>query len=210
MKCEEFIYYMSNFCNFKPTHLEELTNFIKAYTNDLWNINGLDKKDYIIYLSGPVSGIKNYLDRFKEMEYEVYKAFSAHNIFVINPAILLNSIDHLEFDYQDKIFITLSLLYNCNLLVYDNRDDKYKTSVGTNIELAYAMAKEILIYKYDDVCNMNTFKDGLILYPASNIVQFLQRNNKEILEDLHKKHNIVESDDEEKVEKEENKNETEL
>lgn len=179
MTIEDFIYYLSNFCNFKPTHPDSVIEFIRSYNDELWKIHELKNKDYIIYLSGPVSGVEDYLDKFKEMEYEVYRAYSAYNVFVINPAKILYDIKDLGFDYKDNIFITLSLLYKSNILVYDNRDDKYKTSIGTNIELAYSMAKELPIYTYDNICNMNKFKDGIILFPSSNIVKDLQENNKE-------------------------------
>lgn len=134
---------------------------IKAFTNtyiyDIVNLMGLEDKDYIIYLSGPMSGMseEEYMKRFAEMEFAVQQAYSAHNVYIINPSKILNTaVKNYEFTYIDMTIICYALMSICNTLVYDNRDRKFENSRGCIGEISYATGKgiDVLSYKYIQTC----------------------------------------------------------
>lgn len=171
---------------FKPNNVDKVKAFINVYIYNLYNLFMLENKDYIVYLSGPVSNIDNYKSRFDEMELDTYKALSAYNIYIINPVKVISSIEEYNFSYTDIVIICYCLQSISNLLVYDNRDEYYKSSIGTFSEISYAMGRGIEIVDYLFIKETIRYKEGLIVYDAIENLKHVMRNPKEIVEKYRK------------------------
>lgn len=174
MILKDFVEDIIKSSNFKPDNVEEVKAFINTYIYNLFNIFDLEKKDYIIYLSGPVTNINNYENRFDEMEFISYKAFASHSVYIINPIPILSTVDQFDFSYLDKTFICYCLLSISNLLIYDNRDDKYNTSIGTFSELSFALGRGIEILDFKFVSESLKCKDWLPSNDATAQVKFVK------------------------------------
>lgn len=192
--------------NFKPDNIDQVKAFVNSYIEHLVNILKLEDKDYIIYISGPVTNIEDYERRFNGMEFITYQAFSAYNTYVINPIQILNLIDeNFEFTYIDKVFICYALLSIANVMIYDNRDDKWQKSMGTFTEISFAMGKGIEVIDYMYVKNTLNARNFLITDTPIMLLKQSLKSPKEVIEDIAAREKLceVKSDDEEIVQKEE-------
>lgn len=191
--------------NFKPDNIDQVKAFTNSYMENLVNINNLEEKEYIIYISGPVSNIEDYEARFNGIEYVTYQAYSAYNVYVINPVHVLNLIDkHFGFSYIDKIFICYALLSISNVMIYDNRDNKWENSMGTFTEISFAMGRGIEIVDYMYIKNSVTIKSFIISDIPVKLIKQSLKSAKEIMEDVEarKKLALVKSDDNNTINKE--------
>lgn len=194
---------------FKPDNTDKVKAFINSYIYNIYNLFMLENKDYIVYLSGPVTNIDNYKSRFDEMELDTYKALSAYNIYIINPIKVISVIEEYNFSYTDKVIICYCLQSISNLLVYDNRDEYYKSSIGTFSEISYAMGKGIEIVDYLFIKETIRYKEGLVVYDAIENLKYVMRTPKEIIEKYRETCNKDNpSKDEIDIEEETKENET--
>lgn len=194
--------------NFKPDNIDQVKAFANSYIEHLVNVLKLEDKDYIIYISGPVTNIEDYEKRFNGIEFVTYQAFSAYNTYVINPVQILNLIDkHFEFTYIDKVFICYALLSIANVMIYDNRDDKWEKSMGTFTEISFAIGRGIEVIDYMYVKNTLNARNFVITDTPIMILKQSLKSPKELLEDIATREALgaVKSDDEEVVEKESEK-----
>lgn len=185
MVIKDIVQEVINTSHFKPDNIETVKAFTNTYIANLVNICELENKDHVIYLSGPVSNVPDYEQRFGSIEFAAHIAWGAHNIYVLNPIKVLSIVDEFNFTYADKMILCYCLLSICNVLIYDNRDKKFESSVGTFSELSYAIGRggiEILDYKY--ILDSIKYKDFLISKDASQAAKLAQRSNKEIIEDI--------------------------
>lgn len=111
-----------------------------------------------IYLSGAITGVKNYKKLFKKAENMVRKYFPDAEI--INPATYFekNNIDTANFDYETYIIEDLKLLKSCN---YICMLPNWETSRGSQLEFDFAnIANKAVIYLswIKEVINGNRIK----------------------------------------------------
>lgn len=173
MERRDIIEELISYSNFKPDNIEKVKLFTNTYIEKLTNLLNLEEKDYVIYLSGPVTNVEGFEARFNGIELVVYKAFSAYDVYVINPMEILPLVDEYDFTYIDKIFICYSLLSISNVLIYDNRDDKFLKSMGVFSEVSFALGKGIEIFNYTFIKetlsarNIVVSDDSLLLLKSS-------------------------------------------
>lgn len=96
-----------------------------------------------IYLSGPITGIADYHQRFEKAKVELVAA-GYNNI--ANPAELDGVIN--EGKYDEYMSLCMSLLDMCDVVVML---PGWKESLGANREYGYALAKNKLIFELEDM-----------------------------------------------------------
>ena len=96
-----------------------------------------------IYLSGPITGIADYHQRFEKAKVELVAA-GYNNI--ANPAELDGVIN--EGKYDEYMSLCMSLLDMCDVVVML---PGWKESFGANREYGYALAKNKLIFELEDM-----------------------------------------------------------
>lgn len=96
-----------------------------------------------IYISGPITGIENFVDQFNQAESLLNK--QGHE--TINPA-LMNTILPESTTYDQYMSMSYLMLDMCDTIVMLPGWEKSK---GACIEYGYAMAKDMLIIKYNDL-----------------------------------------------------------
>lgn len=103
----------------------------------------------IIYLSGPITDVKDYYRTFNEAESQlIKKGFSK----IINPA-KLSDVLHIGATYEQFMQIDLELLSmaECICLL-----PGWKESKGCNREWGFAYAKDLLIVELEDLLDGKT------------------------------------------------------
>lgn len=93
--------------------------------------NKIPKK--IVYISGPITGVKGYEDNFKRAK----EALELQGYCAINPAAI-NDIMPDNLNYEDYMKIDLAMLNACNAIYMLKGWEK---SCGANREYGYALAK---------------------------------------------------------------------
>lgn len=91
-----------------------------------------------VYIAGSITNNPNYIDDFAEAEL----FFKERGHAVINP------VKNLGFDYKDYIDMGLCELMKCDAICFIEKTDD---SMGSNLELVYAMTTKMKIYRYKDV-----------------------------------------------------------
>ena len=91
----------------------------------------------MIYISGKITGINDYLQRFEKVE----KELTNRNFVVVNPAKINYQLPKLE--YKDYIKISLCLLSLCDSIYMMIG---WEDSRGANLEWQYAKANNYKIY----------------------------------------------------------------
>lgn len=91
-----------------------------------------------IYISGPVTGTEDYMERFETAEKELTK----DGYSVINPA-KINSFLPPDTTYKQYMDMSLTMLNMCNH-IYMLKD--WEKSPGANREYGYALAKGMTIW----------------------------------------------------------------
>lgn len=94
-----------------------------------------------IYISGPITGVKNYKRYFQGAK----DALTAKGYDVVNPAELTAVIGD-SFTYDEILAIDLDLLSRCDAMVQLPR---WENSRGANIEYGYALATDKIIIKLE-------------------------------------------------------------
>lgn len=93
----------------------------------------------MIYISGPISGTTDYLDRFKEAENDFYY----NHVDIINPAEVLNTLPTYRLEYKDLMRLCLDLLSMCDS-IYMLRG--WENSKGACLEHEFAIANNYKIF----------------------------------------------------------------
>lgn len=96
-----------------------------------------------LYISGPITGVKNYKRIFQGAK----DALTAKGYDVVNPAELTDVIGD-GFSYDEILVIDLVLLSRCDAMV---QLPGWEESRGANIEYGYALAADKIIIKLEDM-----------------------------------------------------------
>lgn len=96
-----------------------------------------------IYLSGPITGIADYHQRFEKAKVELVEAGYKN---IANPAELDGVIN--EAKYEEYMSLCMSLLEMCDVVVML---PGWKESIGANREYGYALGKDKLIFELEDM-----------------------------------------------------------
>ena len=96
-----------------------------------------------LYISGPITGAKNYKRIFQGAK----DALTAKGYDVVNPAELTEVIGD-SFTYDEILAIDTDLLARCDAVV---QLPGWEESRGANIEYGYALGADKIIIKLEDV-----------------------------------------------------------
>lgn len=96
-----------------------------------------------IYLSGPITGIADYHQRFEKAKVDLV---AAGYINIANPAELDGVINKAE--YEEYMSLCMSLMEMCDVVVML---PGWKNSLGANREYGYALGKDKLIFELEDM-----------------------------------------------------------
>lgn len=99
------------------------------------------QKPQIVYLSGKISGDKNYKEKFEKYK----KKFTAEGYIVLNPAEI--SLPEYSNSWYQYMMVCLNLLKNADIIFLL---DDYKDSTGALIELEFAKKMNKTIWKCED------------------------------------------------------------
>ncbi len=92
-----------------------------------------------IYISGPISGKADFLQKFTEAENELKREYGAKTK-IVNPAYMSKTIDSLE--HRDQIELCFKLLDQCDVIYLI---DGWEASTGAQAEYGYAVANKLLV-----------------------------------------------------------------
>lgn len=92
-----------------------------------------------VYISGPITGIDDYMERFKTVESQLIQ----EGCTVVNPATIM---EHMPPDtvYEEYMRLSIELLQMCDC-IYMMRG--WNESRGANREYGYALAKDKIIIR---------------------------------------------------------------
>lgn len=99
------------------------------------------QKPQIIYLSGKISGDKNYKEKFEKYK----KKFTAEGYIVLNPAEI--SLPEYSNSWYQYMMVCLNLLKNADIIFLL---DDYKDSTGALIELEFAKKMNKIIWNCEE------------------------------------------------------------
>jgi nucleoside 2-deoxyribosyltransferase len=91
-------------------------------------------KDSKVYLSGPITGVVDYKERFKETQRELWNMGCG---FVMNPAEVMNHTPVDKMSRSEIMTICYALMQACDTIYLM---DGWRTSQGCREELAWAKA----------------------------------------------------------------------
>lgn len=91
-----------------------------------------------IYISGPITNVPDYLERFARAEQKLKTEYPDADI--INPTVL----EKLPLEYDEYMKLDLVLIDMCDAIYMING---WKKSKGACIEFGYAIAKELTILR---------------------------------------------------------------
>jgi nucleoside 2-deoxyribosyltransferase len=109
------------------------------------------QKGHILYLSGPITGNKDYVRDFGTAAY----ALKTQGYKVINPASMDNVLPE-GTDYETYMKIDLQLLDMATVLV---QLPGWEKSLGCNREYGYALAAGKMIIQYENLVGENNGKE---------------------------------------------------
>lgn len=103
----------------------------------------MTKKKVRIYISGPITGIENYKQKFKDAAKEAVKKFKKEGVEVIiyDPADKIGAIDGM--DYEDCLAVDFAFIDCCDIIFLMKDWEKSK---GAKRECWYAMAKQKVLF----------------------------------------------------------------
>lgn len=97
------------------------------------------------YISGPITGTENYIERFAEAEKKLSKEFFS----VINPAKVNAQLPENDTTYKEYMKMSLTMLEMCD---YIYLIDGWENSKGACLEYQYAktLGKEIIFQEKEE------------------------------------------------------------
>ena len=96
-----------------------------------------------IYISGPITGTDDYMERFAEVEEKLTKA----GYSVMNQASV-NSMMPSDTTYEEYMEMSFTMLDMCGAIYMMNGWEK---SCGANREYGYALANDYIVFKYPEL-----------------------------------------------------------
>ena len=93
-----------------------------------------------IYISGPITGTTDYLERFDKAEEDLKEKFG-DKIVIFNPARVNNGMPK-QTTYEQYMTISFALMDMCDTIYLLN---SWKDSKGCNREYVYALGKDMNI-----------------------------------------------------------------
>lgn len=100
-----------------------------------------------VYISGPMEGVRDYLDNFQAAEEALLKL----EYDVVNPARLDKAVKGCRISREDYLDLELELLKWCDAIVML---DGWQQSRGCNREYGYAIAAGKRIVAYDSLAEL--------------------------------------------------------
>ena len=97
-------------------------------------------RDNRVYISGPVTGIDDYMERFSKAE----KELEAQGFGVINPAKVNAQLPADTTSYEEYIQMSMMMLSMCSHIYMLKGWEK---SPGANREFGYALASDMIIMR---------------------------------------------------------------
>lgn len=94
-----------------------------------------------IYISGPVTGREDYVERFTRAEMEIQEKFG-ENAQIINPVQVCAALPDMEYEEYMKLCLCLLDMSEAIYML-----DGWQQSAGANREFGYALAKNMVIIK---------------------------------------------------------------
>ena len=125
-----------NFTNFKFSS-DEIEEAAKRIYHEFISTEEFRSSYDCIYISGPVTGVKDYKDRFDEIYNYMKENYSDLGYYFIKPMDYINKMPK-KATYIDKVLLTNMILARCVFIILDDRDDKWMNSTGVLCELNYA------------------------------------------------------------------------
>ena len=172
--CIDYVENIIKSSKFKPDNILKVKEFVNKYIDRINYEYNLSNREKIIYLSGPVTNILDYKENFEDMENNAYKLYSMYRVYVVNPVKVLDLIDEYNFSYIDKIIICYCLLSICNIVIFDDRNDKYKSSIGTFSEVSYAIGKGIEVIDYTYILSLiNQYKFNVDNFAICSLEKYM-------------------------------------
>ena len=109
----------------------------------------------VIYIAGPITGTRDYIERFKNAENFLKEA----NFIPVNPTIVSEPMVAAGCEYEEFMSVTSELLKVCGAILML---DDWESSKGAQRELLYALEND-----YEVFCE-NTFKTLLKTGDSNN------------------------------------------
>lgn len=100
-----------------------------------------------VYISGPMEGVRDYLDNFQEAEETLLKL----GYDVVNPAKLDKAVKGVGLSREDYLDLDLELLKWCDAIVML---DGWQQSRGCNREYGYAIGRGMKIIAYESLAEL--------------------------------------------------------
>lgn len=97
-------------------------------------------RDNRVYISGPVTGIDDYMERFSNAE----KELKEQGFSVVNPAKVLSQMPADTTSYEEYMQMSMMMLSMCSHIYMLKGWEK---STGANREYGYALATDITIMR---------------------------------------------------------------
>lgn len=158
----------------------EVYDYIKSLCGKLEKDLKLSEKDNIIYLSAPITGIKDYKQTFNLMKEFAKYIYHNKDVFIIDPTEYIDTIitgePNLHPTYIDMIIFSLELLkYADTMFIYDKDKEAWINSRGCLIEAAYANYNNIDMYNYEYIIEAAIDIDE----KGEKFYSFIKENDKE-------------------------------
>ena len=100
-----------------------------------------------VYISGPMEGVEDYLENFREAEENLLKLGQD----VVNPARLDKAVKGCGLSREDYLDLDLALLRWCDAIVMLNG---WQQSRGCNREYGYAIGRGMKIIEYESLAEL--------------------------------------------------------
>ena len=166
---------------------KEMDDYIKSVCDKLEKETNIYKRDNVVYISGPVTGINGYKHTFILMKEYIKYIYHDKDVLIIDPTEYLDAIPeelNLHPTYIDMVIFGLELLkYADSMFIYDNNKEAWINSRGCLIEATYAACNDINMYNYE-----YTLKAAMNIKMAETnenieeFIAFLKENDKETYE----------------------------
>lgn len=108
--------------------------------NEIDDIRIQAKRDNRVYISGPITGIDDYMERFSNAEADLKCA----GFSVVNPARVLSQMPADTTSYEEYMDMSMMMLSMCSHIYLL---EGWEKSMGSNREYGYALASDMTIMR---------------------------------------------------------------